>query len=237
MEIGPRAKASLSQLSRVWKQGQHVLITGSTGSGKTRLAREVDDIRLRRGGNVVVFLCKTQPDPTIEQDYKGFTRWTTWHKRPSVKENRILFWPKVEGKSFDEAIVIMRREFKHAFAEISKTGRWTVHIDEGLFVTSPHFLGLSNEVGLMYQFLRSAKGTMIALAQRPAHLPLTIYSNISHAFIGRASEAADIKRLADMGGRTSSRTLQRMISENGAHDFLWIPIGTNADPVRINLAE
>jgi energy-coupling factor transporter ATP-binding protein EcfA2 len=236
VKIGPRARSQLTRLALTWQQGEHALVTGGTGSGKTLLARQLDEIRLQRGGNVVVFVCKLKPDETIDEYYKGFTRWTTWHKSASVTENKILFWPKVEKLTPREATALFKREFEKALGEIGKAGKWTVHIDEGLFVSNSAYLGLGNVLGLMYALMRSSKGTMITLAQRPAHLPVAIYANLSHAFVGRASELPDLKRLADMDGSTNSKALQKMIQDNGRHDFVWIPIATDSPPERINLA-
>ena len=236
MKIGPISQNQLQRLKTVWRQGEHVLITGGTGSGKTLLARELDQIRLDRGGAVVVFVCKLKPDDTIRDNYKGWTRWTSWKKNPTMTENRILFWPKVEGLPLKDAVKLMKTEFEHALDEIGKIGKWTVHIDEGLFVSSPQYLGMGSTMGMLYQMMRSSKGTMITLAQRPSHLPVSIYANLSHAFVGRASELPDLKRLADMDSMVNSKVLQRMINQNGKHDFIWIPIGSDAEPERMNLA-
>jgi hypothetical protein len=108
-------------------------------------------------------------------------------------------------------------------------------IDEGLFVSSNAYLGLSDQLGMMYQLMRSAKGTMVTLAQRPAHLPVAIYANIEHAFVGRASELPDLKRLADLDGPHSSRELQKVIASNGRHDFTWIPVAPGWPPEQVNL--
>jgi DNA polymerase III delta prime subunit len=217
-----------------WSQGDHVLVTGPTKSGKTELTRRLDQIRIDAGSYVVVFVCKLQPDETILKSYAGWTRWTRWHKRVKPTENRILLWPRVEGKSVDEAMALMREVFEEALKEISKTGKWTVHLDEGLLLSSPHFLGLSDLIGMMYALMRTAKATMITLAQRPAHLPVAIYPNLSHAFIGRASELPDLKRLADMDG-PSSRQLRDVIMANGTHDFTWIKVGSKEPPEQVNL--
>lgn len=234
-EIGPVSREQLDRIARTWRQGQHVLVTGGTGSGKTVLARELDEIRLKSGGSVVVFVCKMGLDQTLAERYKGFTRWTTWHKYPSTVERRILFWPKVERKTPREAVALMKAEFTKALDEIGKVGLWTVHIDEGLFVSHPAYLGLSNTLGMMYALMRSSNGTMITLAQRPAHLPVTIYPNLSHAFVGRASELPDIRRLADMDGMTNSRQIRSRIQSLGEHDFLWIPVGHGQMPEVMNL--
>jgi energy-coupling factor transporter ATP-binding protein EcfA2 len=236
VQIGPKSKRQLAKLDSVWRQGDHVLITGGTGSGKTLLARQLDQIRLSHGGSVVVFVCKLKPDETITNHYQGWTRWTTWHSSPLLTEQRILLWPRVEHLKPTQAIDLMRTEFGKALESIGKSGLWTVHIDEGLMLSSPHYLGLGNVLGLMYALMRSSKGTMITLAQRPSHLPVSIYANISQAFVGRASELPDLRRLADLDGHVNSKDLQRMISQNSRHDFLWIPIGGDLAPERINLA-
>lgn len=237
--LGPEASAQMQKLRLTWSQGEHVLVTGGTGSGKTLLARYLDQIRIDRGGYVVVFVCKTLPDETITQHYStrdGWVRWKTWKKRPSPLERQILLWPDVKGKSYVEAVAIMKREFRKALHGIQKSGKWTVHIDEGLFFTDPQFLGFKAELGMMYSLIRAGKGTLITLAQRPAHLPVTIYPNITHAFVGQASELPDLKRLADLDGRTNSRALQTRISELGKHDFLHINTASSSPPEVVNLA-
>lgn len=239
MQLGPIAKTQLNDIALRWRQGEHVLVSGGTGSGKTLLARYLDQIRLNAGGSVVVFVCKMQPDPTIMRYYpasQGWVRWTTWKKRPPAGDNKVIFWPKVEGLTATQALTVFRREIHAALDAISKTGRWTVHLDEGLFITSPTYVGAADKVGLMYQLMRSAKGTMITLAQRPSHMPLTIYSNIDQAFVSRAPNAEDVKRLANLDGSMPARELQALINRNGKHDFTWLDIHGGRGPQTINLA-
>lgn len=238
--LGPRAAGQLRNMALAWNQGEHVLVTGGTGSGKTLLARYLDEIRIVRGGSVVVFVCKTQQDETLTQNYSakdGWVRWKKWKKRPDNDERKVLLWPDVKGKTYREAVAIMRKEFTIALDAIQRGGKWTVHLDEGLFFCDPAYLGFKTELGMMSSLLRSQRGTLITLAQRPAHLPVTIYPNLSHAFVGQASEQGDLKRLADMDGKTNSREIQRMISELGKHDFLHIQVGSSHPPTVVNLAQ
>lgn len=233
-KLGRIAALQLGRLGLIWEQGEHILVSGGTGSGKTRLARSIVDERLRRGGHVVILFGKMQPDDTITEHYADFTRWTHWKRRPMVTERKVLLWPKVEGMDVEEAAEEMHRVFKDALRELGRTGDWTVVVDDGLFMTSPSFLALGNTVSMMHMLIRSAKGTLLTLVQRPAHIPVTIYPNITYAFIGRASERNDVQRLAELAG-TESRQLVQLIKTNGTHDFTWITVGKDYKPEQVNL--
>jgi len=226
LPIGPKTREQMTRLGRVWKQGQHVFITGPTGSGKTVLARHVIEQRIKRGGHVVVFVAKPLEDPTIADEYAGFERWKSWRRRPRVYENKILLWPDVKKAKGDkdEILAIQKEEFKKAFDGINHAGHWTVQVDEGLYTVSPDFLGMSGELAMSHAIGRSGRLSMVTLAQRPSHLPLILYGSASHAFVGRTREQSDQKRLAELGSREGSRELGARIAGQSRHDFLWIPV-------------
>lgn len=234
-DVGPLTKMQMGRLAMDWKQGEHILVSGGTGSGKTRLAREIIDQRLKRGGHVVLLFGKMQPDDTITEYYSDFTRWTRWNRRPSVTDRKILLWPKIEGMTVEDAAQEMHVVFKDALREIGRTGNWTVVIDDGLFITSSSFLALGQTVALMHMLVRSANGTLLTLVQRPAHIPVTIYPNLSYAFVGRASERNDVTRLAELGGRQGARLLANRIAANSTHDFTWLTVGKDYHPEQVNL--
>lgn len=235
MEPGQATKAQLARLDSVWQQGEHVLITGGTGSGKTALARHVVQKRIDRGGHVVVIAAKPKADETLTRDYKGFTRWKTWKRRPPSWENKILLWPDTDKLSGRALIAHQKEVFQEAFDYFARHGMYTVQIDEGLYTTSPTFLNMGDDVAMLHAMGRSAKLTVVTCAQRPAHLPLIVYSSASHVMAGRMREQSDYKRLSELGGKLSAKELADSISRQGRHDFTWIPVAPDWDPEPLNL--
>lgn len=236
MKTGPVALEQLNRLARTWKQGEHVLVSGATGSGKTALGRYLDQIRINAGGHVVVFVCKPRTDPTIEQDYKSFKRWKTWKRSPSKHDNAVLLWPDTsKAKTLKEIREIQRDVFSDALDRLANIGLWTIDIDEGLYMTSPEFMGFSQEIAMLHAVGRSSKLTMITKMQRPSHVPLILYGSASHAFIGRTRERVDTKRLSEIAGRASASELGDRIASQGRHDFLWVPVAPDWEPETINL--
>lgn len=230
---------TLNRLALRWEPGQHLIISGGTGSGKTTIARYINQVRLHGGGTVIVFVSKVRADATITEFYSandGWKRFKTWHV-PKKDERRILLWPAVEGKNPEEVLTEQRKVFNQALDYIANHGQYTVQLDEGLYMTSREFINAYSRISMMFQMMRSSGGSIILLTQRPSGIPLSAYANIDHAFISRPGNEEDLKRLANLGGGLNKRALTKVLSANGKHDFVWIDVYSDNEPIKINLAE
>ena len=238
--LGPNTRRQLMRLRATWKQTNHVVISGKTGSGKTELAAHLDDIRADLGGHVVVCVLKPRDDKTIIEAFqkRGYVRWKKWPKNPSPFDNKVLLWPDVsKAQGYKDAIIdIQRSVFKPAVARLIHEGRRTVHIDECLYWCHPQFLNMSGELAMMHSIGRSGGLTMLDLMQRPSDLPLIIYGSASIGLIGQTREVEDLKRLAKLGYREGSKRLAERIADQGLHDFSLVDINANTPAEAFNLA-
>lgn len=241
MDPGPNTKRQLLRLKGVWKQGEHVMLSGPTGSGKTEFAAHLDDMRAEAGGHVVVCCMKPIDDEVIIKSYqgKGYVRWDKWKKNPSPFDNKVLLWPDVsKAKGNTKHILAIQKEvFSTAVAKFISQGRRTIHIDEALYWCDPQFMNMSQDLGMMHSIGRSGHLTMVTLMQRPSNVPLIVYGSASHAFIGRTRETTDAKRLATLGAKEGGKKLFDMVGDQAKHDFVWAPIDPDWPAEHVNLKE
>ena len=209
-----------------------MLIAAPTGSGKTDLAAQL----VERRAYVVDFITKTK-DPIFDSPaYKDWDKITEWKpgRSPASWQNRVLLWPK-QLESMAATRANQKLVFKMALEDIFKRGGWTAVFDELHYMTDNGFLNLYDDVAILHHMGRSNNITLVNLTQRPAWIPKIIYSSVSHAYIARTRDSADLKRLSDLAGIDGKKIAQAVAELESKHDFLYInPMGDKS-PVVVNI--
>lgn len=233
MQTGDEFNQFLRRFRNRYKQGQHTIISGITGSGKTVLARRVADVRLANKGFTVVVVSKIGPDRTLSKDYKDFKRWKRWKRVLTKNDNKILLQPDVSGLTLPQQISIQRTIFQEFFEEVIKGLPITLVLDDALWLVDPRFGDFAEEVSAMFYMARSAGTSLIAAVQRPAFLPLICYTNASHFFTSRTTLNADLKRIAEMNPEEGVKEVQQRIRTLKEHDYLYMPLGSRTEIVNV----
>ncbi len=207
-------------LRRIWKQGQHMLLCGPTGTGKTTVASDILDIR-----DWVCVLAVKKRDETLEQfkrqGYQVIKKWP-----PEYYQQRVIYWEKPQSLSDDlrkQAVAL-----HNALNEIYLAGGWCVYFDEAGYIAGQ--LGLGRDLGVLLNQGRSNYLSVVATVTRPssviARIPRETLNQPRHKIIFKYTEETDIKACADIAGinwkimKTYMDALR--VYGKGHTDFLYI---------------
>lgn len=209
-----------------WRQGEHVSMVGPTGLGKSTLGLRLIELR------EFVVVAGTKPkDATLD----GLTRK---RHRPRYKlrrsftdrphptlEPRVLLWPKFARRSGENMGDVVARQadvIGNMLDDVFDEGCWCVYIDELNYVCKQ--LGLANMLTLIWQQGRSMKVSLVGATQRPAHVPLELYSQATHVFLWRHNDKRDLDRIGDIAaaGDVDPATIRLLVGRLPKYQFLYV---------------
>lgn len=198
-----------------WGRGEHVSIIGQTGSGKSFLAET-----LLRQRQYVVSLVTKPKDSTLEKMLRGpdrFARIREWPPpAPPDLMPRVMLWPKwVDSRDTMKQAVVMRDALDGVFGE----NEWTVYVDELAYMVE--ILNLKGMLRLLWQQGRSLGVSLIGTTQRPAWVPLEMYSQATHLFIFAMPDKRDRERIGGIG-RTDPELVRQIVRDLDEHVFLYL---------------
>lgn len=219
-----------------WQQSKHITIIGTTGCGKTTL--EMDLINERE---YVIFLGTKEIDDTqAELGPLGFRI----ARDPSEISLDIGYkWVlhpgqiKVRGETSEEMRRRLRGFYQQAIDYCFAQTAWAVVIDEGRFICQ--FLGLKDEVSLLYLQGRSQHNSVIMGTQRPAWVALEAFDAATHLFFFRDNDLKNIQRVAELAG-LDKKAVQKAVpqlesTESEGGQFLYY--NTRSDQMMISKVE
>lgn len=211
----------------VWKQGQHCLSVGGTGSGKSTVAGEF----LPRRTLVVVCVSKGIDEIFDGPYYRDFETMEKW--KPGDKKRILLRPPNLKtiaATKLNKTLV-----FGGMLDNVLlKRGKWCIDIDETHYMSET--LKLYNHIVDILEQGRSAGISMWNNTQRPSGIPLATYVNSSHGFLFSSNEEYDLKRLGNLINKhTNSKELraniERLDSFN-SHELVYLDRSGKIPPVR-----
>lgn len=207
-----------------WRQGEHMLIVGPTGSGKTTLADQISKVRTDNDAFVIMPVTKARDKSlTTEGDnLRHFGIMREWNRTKADQLKRVMLWPlrdrDMTGPEFTQR---QRLTFLAMLDDVGNRGHRTVIVDEMHMMCDPEFIGLKKHIALAFHQGRSDDVTMVALSQRPSWIPVIVYPSVSHVYLANTGELDDLKRLAGIG-RSDRRKVIEAVSQLGNHDWLYL---------------
>jgi len=194
-----------------WRQGEHVALVGPTGQGKTTLALQLLDRRRYR-----VIIATKPKDRTLDGlRRRGWLRLTSWPPPNDIADSVIL-WPPWRTPA-DTAK--QKRVIADALHRIFASGSWCVFADDVQYLTTT--LGLRPLLQMLWLQARSLGISVVAATQRPRNVPVEMWSQSSHLYIWRCSDAEDLRRIAGLGSHDST-TIRRVVATLPEFHVLYV---------------
>lgn len=212
-----------------WEQGEHVVIAGPTGTGKTFFAQPILDIR-----DYVCVIAVKPKDDTLERfkqshlyGYKRYAIIKKWPPRYGV--NRFILWEKPKGL---QKLKEQAEKLHTALNEMYREGGWCIYIDDTGYVTGT--LGLGRAVGVLLNQGRSSGLSIVICVQRStsviARVPKEAFSQPRHKLIFKyenRDELRAVSQVVDVDLKTLEFYMDLLQSyyPKGYTDFIYIGKG------------
>lgn len=196
-----------------WRQGEHFMLTGPTGQGKTTMQTSL----LPFHPYVVVFATKPRDDSMdrlIKQG--GYYKMESWRSLDPRQTPRRVLWPNAKALGSEKH---QREVFLNAMRRIYLEGNWTVGIDELWFYTN--ILGLETEVRMFILQGRSLGISALMSTQRPARVPVEVFDQSTHLMFWRDNDRRNLDRISEINSRDAN-LVRAVVQELEPYQVLYI---------------
>lgn len=211
-------KAAAPTFIEHWDQGEHLVLLGKTGRGKTTFATDVLDRRhQQRKASVVSFVTKKRDDTSQKLMEMGWTKIIDWPPKYAQRQaGKLILWPPYTKASTYPKDV--RPTFLAALDEVMEEGNWTVYLDEASYIVESLKLRISMDE--LFTQSRSNGITLVAGSQRPVWVSRAMLSQHCWCCAFKIGDMEDARRAGEVMGNRDRYT--PVLLSLGPHQFLLV---------------
>lgn len=195
-----------------WRPGEHFALIGPTGQGKTTMLLNL----LPFQPYVVVFATKPRDDSMDKLIAQGYQKMNRWQSLPAKDTPRRVLWPPATTL---DSVERQREIFHDAFDRIFRKSGWTVALDEAWYMAN--ILKLDMDIRMYLLQGRSLGISLVSATQRPAYVPLEIYSQSTHLMFWRDNDRRNLDRLSELN-ITNKGAVYDLVSNLEPHQVLYV---------------
>ncbi len=201
-----------------WEQGEHLVLLGKTGRGKSTAAIDfLEGRREQRHAAVVSFVTKKRDQTNAALVERGWHRTTDWPPTYAArKSGKVILWPPYTRASTYPKDV--RPVFLEALDEIMEEGNWTLFLDEASYMVQS--LKLRTSMDEFFTQSRSNGITLLAGSQRPVWVSRSMLSQHTWVACFKIGDSTDALRAGEVLG--NKRRYAPVIEALGTHQFLLV---------------
>lgn len=184
------------EIVKPWKPGEHAVLIGPTGRGKSTLA-----LQLVKDRPYVVALDAKGGDETLQAiGWEVSYQWPVVNEQERLEKGypiRVLLRPSQWGRArLREAHDL----FSRCLQDCLESTNWTVYIDELRLTSEGRTIDLGPDIEVAYMVGRGRKVSMISSTQAPRWVPKAAYDQASHQFHWPIIDDEARKRQAEISG-------------------------------------
>jgi hypothetical protein len=171
----------------------------------------------------------------------GDLQQVLWTERENPKDGtepvhkKVVYWPQFkEGLSERDRIKTQAESMRQAMGWADRTGGWTVLLDESMWMSET--LKLETEMKALWFQGRTQGISVIALAQRPTHVPRLAFSSADYLFLAKTGDRRDVFNLREISTSIPGELIESSLKslDKDAHEFLFVD--ANKDRLAVTVA-
>ena len=218
----------LAWLRRNVKAGEHAVIVGSTGSGKSFLARKVVPLF---GRNIVILDGKGGDDPSLRiPGFRTITQWPPPSERWEVTRNlvtgrptrpqRVLLTRPINSEAdFPAMKVVFEQALRDLFPRRGDKV-YALYVDEMQIIADPREgMGLGRYIGPLLRTKRYHGMSVVTATQYPTWIPKSSYRESTHRWLFPIRDEESQEGLGRIAG--NRKMLIPILDSMKRYEFLY----------------